>query len=174
MERTSKTTEIQDSENRFNTPLVEVSRTLNAPVERVWQAWSNAELAKQWWGPEGFTCPEAKIDFREGGKYHLAMKSPDGKIIWSGGQFEEIKEHKKIVWTDQFQDKEGNVLLAKDVGMSGDWFETLYVTIRFERLGEEITHLSIKHEGIPEEMHDECVQGWSSSLNKLQKLVERN
>lgn len=174
MEQTSKNVNLRDSQNRFNTPLVEVTRTFNAPVERVWEAWSNVELTKQWWGPEGFTCPEGKIDFREGGKYQLAMKSPDGKVIWSGGQFEEIAKHKKIVWTDQFQDREGNVLSAKKLDMPGEWVDTLYVTIRFENLGDNRTRVSLKHEGIPREMHDECVQGWDSSFNKLQKLVERN
>ena len=42
-----------------------VTRVIDAPVEQVWKAWTDPELVKQWWGPDGFTCPLARIDFRE-------------------------------------------------------------------------------------------------------------
>jgi uncharacterized protein YndB with AHSA1/START domain len=52
------------TKNAKKTDLI-VNRVFNAPVKRVWKAWIEPEIVKQWWGPEGFTCPVAKIDFRE-------------------------------------------------------------------------------------------------------------
>ncbi|HRG53459.1 MAG TPA: SRPBCC domain-containing protein, partial [Bacteroidia bacterium] len=59
-----------------------VTRIFNAPVELVWQNWTDPELIKQWWGPDKFTCPTAKIDFREGGTSIVSMLAP----VSFGGQ----------------------------------------------------------------------------------------
>src|SRR4051812_359015 len=41
-------------------------RVFNAPRQLVWKAWSDPELMKKWWGPRGWSTPEAKIDFKVG------------------------------------------------------------------------------------------------------------
>jgi uncharacterized protein YndB with AHSA1/START domain len=40
-----------------------ITRIFNAPGKLVWKAWTEPEYVKHWWGPKGFTCPVAKIDF---------------------------------------------------------------------------------------------------------------
>ena len=50
-----------------------VTRVFDAPVEAVWKAWTDAEQVKKWWGPDGFTAPVAKLDFREGGTSLVCM-----------------------------------------------------------------------------------------------------
>ncbi len=156
-------------------PLVQLTRKFAAPVDRVWQAWTMPELVKQWWGPENYSCPEAKIDLRKGGKMLLAMKGPDEKIVYSGGTIEELIPETKLVTTDQFMDKDGNVMSAKDYGMPGDWPEDgSRITVEFSSLGTDESQIQIVHEGIPKDMHDDCVDGWSSSIDKLQRLVERS
>src|SRR5438876_10975220 len=44
-----------------------IKRIFNAPPATVWKAWTEEKYIKQWWGPDRFTCPSAKIDLREGG-----------------------------------------------------------------------------------------------------------
>ena len=63
-------------------PLV-ISRTFPAPRELVFKAWSSAEHMKRWFSPEGYTVPEAEIDFRPGGVCAICMRSPDGQDFWS-------------------------------------------------------------------------------------------
>lgn len=155
-------------------PPVTVTRFFNAPLKRVWQAWANEEMMKQWWGPEGFTSPSARIDFRVGGESLLAMKDPNGEVVWSGGVYKEIVPFKKIVTTDHFADEYGNVISANEVGMPGDWPIEGLITIEFSDANEEEVKIIINHLGIPKEMHDDCVEGWKSSLNKLQRLVEHH
>ena len=41
-----------------------VTRVFNAAVKQVWKAWTDPELVMRWWGPTGFTCPVAQMDFR--------------------------------------------------------------------------------------------------------------
>ncbi len=155
-------------------PQVDVSRKFNAPVERVWKAWTNPELIKQWWGPETYSCPTASLDVRPGGKSLLAMKGPDGQVQYSGGTYLEVIPNKKIVSTDQFMDKDGKAISPKDAGMPGEWAEVMKVNIEFKSLGDDQSEIHIVHDGIPKDQHDDCVKGWTSSLMKLQRLVEHS
>jgi hypothetical protein len=52
------------------------TRVFDAPVEQVWKAWTDPEQVKRWWGPDGFSCPFARIDFREGGISLVCMRAP--------------------------------------------------------------------------------------------------
>ncbi|MEK6775078.1 MAG: SRPBCC domain-containing protein [Bdellovibrionota bacterium] len=174
-QNTTQTTTTNHKMNLPTAPLVEVVRIFHAPVERIWNAWYDAELVKQWWGPHGYTSPSAKIDFRVGGKFLLAMKSPDGSVIWSTGVYEEIVPNEKIVCTDSFADENGNIVSPSDIDATmSNMPERLYITIEFQHVNLDQTKMVISHEGIPLEMHDDCVRGWAGSIDKLQQLVERN
>lgn len=165
----------EDHKNNFpNSQLVEVRRTFRAAVERVFKAWSDPEMVKQWWGPKQYSAPSAKIDFRVGGKFTFAMKGPDKKVMWSSGVYEEIAPNKKIVSSDYFSDEDGTMISAKAAGMPGDWADKLFVTVEFESLSKDQSKIVLKHEGIPKEMYDDHVKGWTESIDKLQKLVEQN
>ncbi|MBC7538795.1 MAG: SRPBCC domain-containing protein [Bacteriovorax sp.] len=56
--------------------------------------------------------------------------------------------------------------------MTGNWLDDLLITIELSATHSGETKMVIEHEGIPKEMHDDCIQGWNCSINKLQKLVE--
>jgi uncharacterized protein YndB with AHSA1/START domain len=171
-EPTKKATE--QTNTLFNTPLVEVIKEFNAPLEKVWRAWSDTEMIKQWWGPENYTAPSANSDFREEGKYLFAMKSPEGKVTWSTGTYNEIFPMELIVCTDQFADKNGNVITPEAAGMSADWKgrDSLIFSVKFVKVDDIHTKIFLVHEGIPESMHDDCVSGWDTSLDKMKKVVE--
>ena len=49
---------------------VRVTREFDAPIERVWDAWTVPEDLREWWGPTGFTCPRAEVDHPRG-RSHL-------------------------------------------------------------------------------------------------------
>src|SRR6267378_2706264 len=67
-----------DTQDRQATALV-ITRVFDAPREQVWNAWTDPEQFKKWWGPEHFTAPVSEIDLRVGGTYFNCMRSPDGK-----------------------------------------------------------------------------------------------
>jgi uncharacterized protein YndB with AHSA1/START domain len=152
-------------------PSLVISRIFHAPVERVWRAWTETEQIKQWWGPEHFTAPVAKIDFREGGKYHYAMRDPDGNDYWSTGKFVEIVPHQRIVYTDSFADAEGNVIPATTFGMGDDYPDVTTATVTFEDIGEGRTRLTLVGEAPNGEMLEMARSGWSTSMDKLAKVV---
>ncbi|MCD6017068.1 MAG: hypothetical protein K0S53_189 [Bacteroidetes bacterium] len=147
---------------------ISILRTFDLPVATVWKAWSDPESCKKWWGPEGFTCPACNIDFKTGGRYFNSMKGPDGKEVWSTGTYKEIIPNKKIVCTDNFADSKGNVVPASYYGMPGDWSKDLLVTVKFEELNSK-THMHLVHEGIPVDQAEDCIKGWQSMFDKLEK-----
>lgn len=147
-----------------------IERVFDAPRELVWKAWTDPMMARRWWGPKGFTSPAAEIDFRVGGKYLLAMQSPefnDGRPIWSTGVYREIVPFERIVCTDCFADEKGNVVPASHYGMTEDFPLEMLVTVTFEDLDGK-TKLTLRHEGLPAgEMMQGAGVGWNESLDKL-------
>src|SRR5688500_147272 len=98
---------VNQSETQQLTELV-ITRVRDAPRERVWEAWTDPEQMKKWWGPKDFTAPTVEIDLQEGGKYLNCMRSPDGQDFWSTGVYREIVPMEKLVITDSFADEQGN------------------------------------------------------------------
>jgi uncharacterized protein YndB with AHSA1/START domain len=143
-----------------------IRRVLDAPREAVWKAWTDPDRLTLWWGPEGFTSPECRIDLRVGGKYLLCMRSPGGHDYWSTGVYREIVPMKKIVCTDSFADSDGNVVAPSYYGMRVYWPLEMAVTVTFEEEGGR-TVLTLCHDGIPRDMKDDCEAGWSGSFDKL-------
>lgn len=157
------------------TKTIQITRIFDAPRERVWEAWTNPDQIKGWWGPKGFTAPAAKVDLRVGGLYHYCMCGPAGsewdKDMWSGGEFKEIIPLEKLVMTDRFEDAEGNEMSPADMGMPGDWSEEMVVTVLFEDAGEGKTKLTIVHEGHAAELAEMAEAGWNESLDKFAAVL---
>lgn len=150
-----------------------VERIFDATVEKVWSAWTEPEHLKKWWGPKGFTTPECRLDLREGGKYLFCMRSPEGQDFWSTGKYLEIVPLKKIVCTDSFSDKDGNVVPASNYGMEADLPDEMYVTVTFESLGGK-TKMNLKHDGFPEgNMKEMTSTGWHELFDKLVQCLKQ-
>ena len=91
MQNVSKETNTADRELR-------ISRVLNAPIELVWEVWTDPKHLKHWWGPNGFTNTITKMDVRENGEWNLVMHGPDGKDYKNKSIYKEIVKHKRIVY----------------------------------------------------------------------------
>ena len=87
-------------ENKSNTHdrEIRISRTLNAPVELVWEVWTNPEHIANWWGPNGFTNTINHMDVTPGGEWDLIMHGPDGTDYKNKNIFKEVIPFEKIVY----------------------------------------------------------------------------
>lgn len=151
-------------------PLI-ITRTFAAPRARVWQAWTDPEWTKRWWGPKDFTAPVCKIDLRVGGTYLNCMRSPEGQDFWSTGTYREIVPPARLVCTDSFADQDGNIVPASHYNMNGDWPLTLQITVTLEEEGGK-TLLTLRHDGLPAgEMRSMCAAGWNESFDKLAMIL---
>lgn len=149
-----------------------ITRTINAPRERVWEAWTTPELLTCWYGPEGFTTPVVQHDVRVGGKYFYCMRSPDGQDYCSTGVFREVLAPERLVATDSFADQQGNIVSAAYYGMDPDFPRELLLTVTLEQRGRK-TELTLVHSGMPAgESREQARLGWNESLDKLADCVE--
>ncbi|MBF6445228.1 SRPBCC family protein [Nocardia farcinica] len=74
---------------------IHVERIFNAPVERVWEAYSRIEQLVQWWG-RGNTLDVERWEFRKGGHYRF-VEHADGEAHGFEGRFREITPRERIV-----------------------------------------------------------------------------
>lgn len=73
-------------------------RTLDAPIDLVWEVWTDPKHIANWWGPNGFTNTITTMDMRPGGKWNLVMHGPDGTDYENESIFREVVTNKKIVY----------------------------------------------------------------------------
>lgn len=156
-----------------NSNLLEIEREFNVPVNQLFEAFTTPDVLKIWWWPKGLYSDRIDMDFREGGKYFINMKGDEFVGGGMTGVFEKIAKDKLIIMTDQFADENGNPITAKEAKMAGVWPELIYITFEFKPLDRNRSHFKLSQEGIPNEMHKDCIQGWSESLDKLWEYLNR-
>lgn len=67
-------------------PIKEVvlEKTYDAQPEKVWQAWTDPKMLKQWWGPKNVTIPECEVDLKVGGKFYIVMEAGEAMGQYKG------------------------------------------------------------------------------------------
>jgi uncharacterized protein YndB with AHSA1/START domain len=79
-----------------------LTREIDAPREKLFRAWTQPELLKQWFAPLPFTTPHAELDVRPGGSSLIVMRGPDGTDYPNRGVYLEVVENERLVSTDAF------------------------------------------------------------------------
>ena len=74
-----------------------VTRLIDAPLERVWRAWSDPAEIVKWWGPHGFSNETTGREFKPGGHWKHTMIGPDGTRFLNFATYKEIEEGRRIV-----------------------------------------------------------------------------
>ena len=131
-----------------------IDRVLDAPPERVFAAWTDTAQLAQWYGPEGMSCEVFENDLTPGGRYSLVMRSEEGEYHLSG-TYEEIDPPRKLVMTWKWKTSEDTTRVSVELRPEGDG-----------------THLRLTHsEFADSEQASSHNQGWSSSLNDLERYL---
>lgn len=84
---------------------IEFERTYDVPVEIVWQAWTDPEILKKWWGPDNVSTPECEIDLRVGGKVYIVMEAGQAMGPYAGtrwpmdGTYTVVENNSKLAYT---------------------------------------------------------------------------
>jgi len=139
-----------------------VSRTIRASAERLFDAWTDVRLLRNWWWLDegGWSFADASLDLRPGGAYRLAMRSPTGETHAAVGVYREVIHPSRLVFTWDWENE------ANRVGPT-------VVTVEFKELGGGLTEVTITHEQFREparaRRHEE---GWSSLLRQLDRVLD--
>lgn len=136
-----------------------IERMLDAPAALVFQAWSHPQHLVRWWGPKDFTLPYCEQDFRVGGKYRFCMRAPDGSDHWVRGEYLEIDEPRRLVFTWLREDEGGDI-----------WCDTV-VALSFEARNGG-TLLTLDQTTFATTAHcDEHRDGWNECLDRLDRFI---
>jgi uncharacterized protein YndB with AHSA1/START domain len=147
---------------------VDVTRVFDAPVALVWKAWTNPEHIMRWWGPEYFTSPYAKVDFREGGSTVVAMRSPDGTDFYSAWRYQKIIPMERIEYIQNMSDKDGATVDPVSLGLPPEFPKDVQTVLTFKALGNDKTEIHIVESGFVEgQMLEYAVIGMEQSLDKM-------
>jgi uncharacterized protein YndB with AHSA1/START domain len=135
---------------------VVVRRVIVARRERVFHNWTDPDQLRRWWGPGGFSCPEAVVDLRLGGTYRLVMQPDHGPTMSITGTYREIEPPARLVYTWRW-----------DTGPAASDHESV-VTVDFDDLGDGRTAVTVTHDRLPPD-HDTSPyrSGWEEGLEKL-------
>jgi uncharacterized protein YndB with AHSA1/START domain len=139
-----------------------VERTLDAPAEDVFDAWTNPEVLRRWWGIEpSDRVPVAEVDVRVGGAYKLAMERPDGTVHAVQGRYREVSRPERLVYTWAWVEEDGSTGPVS------------IVTVHFRGAGARTT-VVIEHSELPSaESRERHAHGWSACLANLERRVFR-
>jgi uncharacterized protein YndB with AHSA1/START domain len=151
---------------------VVIERSFDAPVDLVWQMWTDPEHFRTWYGPDGATIPVAKMDVRVGGSrlVCMEMQAPGGPMrMWFTGEYLEVVEHERLVYSESMSDDDGNVLSPSDLGMPEAHPTTTQVRVQLEDLGGR-TKIVMTHTGVPGDSPGAA--GWVMALDKLAAHAE--
>jgi uncharacterized protein YndB with AHSA1/START domain/DNA-binding transcriptional ArsR family regulator len=151
---------------------VMIERSFDAPPDLIWRMWTESEHFAAWYGPTGATIPVAKMDVRVGGSrlVCMEMQTPNGAIqMWFTGEYLEVVENQRLVYTESMCDESGNLMSAADMGMPEGHPMTTEVVVELEQIGTG-TKMVMTHVGVPADSPGGA--GWTMALDKLTIHVE--
>ena len=79
-----------------------LTRLIDAPREKLFRAWTEPELLKQWFAPLPYTTPVAEVDVRPGGANFIVMRDPQGNDLPNRGVYLEVVKNERLVFTDAY------------------------------------------------------------------------
>ena len=141
-----------------------IERVFSAPVEVLWSMWTDPEYFREWYGPEGMSIPVAEMDVRPGGARRICMemKTPDGPMkMWFTGEYRQVVENVRLVYTEALSDEDGNVSEAPNGGHA-----VTEVHVELEGV-DGGTRVRMTHLGIPSDSPGAA--GWNMAFDKLAK-----
>lgn len=144
-----------------------LTRTIDAPREQVYRAWTEPALLTQWFAPLPWTTASAQLDVRPGGANVIVMRAPDGAELPNHGVYLEVVPNHKLVFTNAY---------TAAWEPSEKPFMTVILT--FEEAGDGKTNYTalVRHWTIADrEAHENMGfhKGWEICADQLAALVAK-
>ncbi len=136
-----------------------ITRVFDAPRALVWKAWTEREHMMRWCAPHGFVVTHCEGALHVGGAWRSCMRSPEGENHWVGGEYRELVENEKLVFTHVWDETDQSP------------HETL-VTVVFEDEGDK-TRMTFRQEHFRSiASRDGHEGGWSESFERLNDYLQ--
>lgn len=148
-----------------------ITHLFDAPIEAVYEAWTNPDMLRQWYAPDGCSITYKHIEVTPGGQFHSCIHDPLHGDCWIIGTYLEILPPEKLVFTLQLSNESGQQVDATTAGKSEGWPAEIRTTVTFEALGEQ-TRATI-HQTVSEEEARKtgAYQSWVNMCDRLNRLL---
>jgi uncharacterized protein YndB with AHSA1/START domain len=144
-----------------------LARIIDAPAARLFAAWTQPELMKQWFAPKPWTTPSCEVDLRVGGVSRIVMRSPEGVDHPNVGVYLLVEPDRRLVFTDAFTSAWAP---AQKPFMVGD--------LSFEEKNGRTTYTAtVRHWTVEDrEAHEKMGfhEGWGKCADQLAALVAKS
>lgn len=138
------------------TGTVNVRRVLPASRERVFAAWTEPTLIRQWNARSGLSVPLAEVDLTVGGRYRLHLLAPDGAMHRISGEYRIVEHAARLVysWIDEIKPEQESL-----------------VTVLFQDHPDG-TEVILRHQGLTSpDASRRHTSGWQACLLELERLI---
>lgn len=163
----------------FNKDLFVINRSFNAPINQIFEMWTNPKHFSEWLAPTGFNMSFLRADIKVGGSTFYQMKNEQGMKMYGKAQYLEISKPNRVVYTQQFCDQ--NEKISRHP-LAPVWPETMLTTATFSEEGPKQTRITIVWETHGPTTAEELnffiqartgmTQGWTGSFDKLEHYLE--
>lgn len=151
-----------------------LERTIDAPVDLVWKAYTNPEHLKQWFAPRPYEITECELDLKPGGIFRIRMQGPDGFDTGHGnaGCVLEVVEGNKLTWTSAL----GPGYRPAEMGEGCESFPMTAI-ITFADAGNGKTAykaVALHKDAKDRDMHEQMgfQDGWGTTAKQLEELAK--
>jgi uncharacterized protein YndB with AHSA1/START domain len=144
-----------------------LTRVINASREKVFRAWTEPELLKQWFTPRPWTTPRIETDVRPGGASLIVMRGPEGNEFPNRGVYLEVVRNERLVFTDAY---------TKAWEPSEKPFMTVILTFEDAGAGKTKYTAVVRHWTVADrETHEKMGfhEGWGKATDQLEALVAK-
>lgn len=153
-----------------------LNRSFDAPIEVVFEMWTNKEHLAKWSAPAGSEVEFIRCDIKTGGGSFYCMSVGPSKM-YGRTEYKEIRKPDLIVYTQQFCDENEKVTRHP---LSATWPETMLTTIELSEEGPDRTRVTLTWEPVDANNEETetfvnaragMTQGWTGSLDKLEEYL---
>lgn len=143
-----------------------LTRLINAPREKLYRAWIEPELLKQWFVPRPWSIASVENDVRPGGSSLIVMQSPDGQQFPNPGIYLEVVPNERLVFTDAY---------TSAWVPSEKPFMTAIITFEDEGGKTRYTARALHWTVADREEHEKMGfhEGWGQCADQLEELVAK-
>jgi len=155
-----------------------INRTFDAPMELMFEMWTNPKHFSKWLAPTGFEMSFLRSDIKQGGSTFYFMTGSGGAKMYGRAEYLEIKRPDRVVYTQQFCDQ--NEKISRHP-MSPTWPETMLTTVTLAEEGPDKTRVTITWEPHGATTREELetfikakggmTMGWTGSFDKLEAYL---
>lgn len=157
-----------------------VNRTFDAPIDVMFQMWTDPNHFSKWLAPTGFEMKFLRADIVPGGSSFYYMANDTGLKMYGKAQYLEIRSPDFLKYTQQFCDEKENMARHP---MAPTWPATMLTTVKFTEEEDFKTRVTVTWEvygpATPEEMATfikgkaGMTQGWTGSFDKLEDYLSK-